>query len=194
MKFEFKTSFFLVLLFLFDHDNIFFLAYLFIFIHELTHILTSNLFGLRARKIIFNIHGLKAEITNFNLLASSKKFVILISGPLMNLFIAIIYKFIIKDFPLAKINLYIFLFNLVPIYPLDGGRILILALKKFYPLDINKNKLFIRLNRLMIFILFIMGIAQFIFFMPNFSLLIVSIYLWYLNKILFVDLIYELYF
>lgn len=166
----------------------FFCVWIFVVIHELSHVLVAKFFGLQIEKIIFSLIGAKAVIKNFNLTIAWKKFWILIAGPFANLFLAIIF-FSQNNFFVGA-NFSLFIFNLLPIYPLDGGRILILILKKFSA----GKKFFLKLNRFMIAILFLFGILQFILFFPNLSLLAIAIYLWRVNKLSAVNLIYELYF
>ncbi|MCD8027880.1 MAG: hypothetical protein LUF02_04290 [Erysipelotrichaceae bacterium] len=59
---------------------------------------------------------------------------VILSGPCSHIFIYICLQilpvFIYKDY-LLTINKYVFLFNLLPIYPMDGGRLVGLILESF---------------------------------------------------------------
>ncbi len=52
-----------------------------------------------------------------------KKLIIASAGPLVNVIFGIIF-YILKNETLTYINILIFIFNMLPIYPLDGGRII----------------------------------------------------------------------
>lgn len=185
MKFEFKKSFFLVLLFLLDMSRLkkFIIIFICLLIHEIAHILMGKLFGLRTKKIICGLFGFRAKILDFNLLSSRKKFWILIAGPSINFGLWLLCN----NLTLKEINLFIGSINLLPIYPLDGGRIFILILKKFF---FNRaNKLFMRLNKIMVFLICILGTI-----FQNLYLLSLGFYLFLINKILLDELIFELYF
>ena len=54
----------------------------------------------------------------------------LLCGPFINLICFIFFLFI-KEPLLAKINIYILIFNLLPVYPLDGSKLLLLFLSYF---------------------------------------------------------------
>ena len=59
----------------------------------------------------------------------------LLCGPFINLICFIFFLFI-KEPLLAKINIYILIFNLLPVYPLDGSKLLLLFLS--YVIDYQK--------------------------------------------------------
>ena len=103
-----------------------FLCYfmLLILVHELGHILISLIFKWNIEKIIILPFG---GLTKYNELINRpliEEFLIAVSGIIFQ----IIFYTIIKDYIdykyFSAINYFIILFNLIPIYPLDGSKIL----------------------------------------------------------------------
>lgn len=100
--------------------------------HELAHSYVAIRYGISIDSITLFVFGgvaqMKAEPPN-----PKAEFWIAIAGPLSSLFLAVLF-FIVSvatvggvkalSFYLAKINLIISLFNLIPGFPMDGGRIL----------------------------------------------------------------------
>lgn len=112
---------------------------LFIIIHELGHLIVGILFGLKPNKLelmplgISISFGLDTREYNYKIrkgnLLSIKKIIIALAGPITNIIIALIYimtditSFGIQREYIIYSNLLISIFNFLPIYPLDGGRI-----------------------------------------------------------------------
>lgn len=119
--------FFLLTLFIFVTMGYFrFLVYfmLLIMIHELGHILISLIFKWNIDKIIILPFG---GLTKYNEIINKKlieEFLIASAGIIFQ----IIFYFLIKNYISYKyfsvINYFIIIFNLIPIYPLDGSKIL----------------------------------------------------------------------
>ena len=113
------------------------LFFLSILIHELAHSVVSKRNGLEVNKITLFIFGGIAELFE-EPHDAIMEFKIAISGPIASLLLALIYLsiyYLVKDnthyysitlltSTLAEINLLLFIFNLLPGFPLDGGRIL----------------------------------------------------------------------
>lgn len=104
-------------------------------LHEMGHFFTALLFGLKVDRIeIYPYGGLSIiEIPlNYSII---KEMIILINGPLMQ---QLTYLSLIRLFyqyaPIIRIYHYaILIFNLLPIYPLDGGKLLNLIFQKIIP-------------------------------------------------------------
>lgn len=102
--------------------------------HELSHALTARRFGLEMRGITLFIFGGVAEMSDEPPSAKAE-FWVAVAGPIASLVIAALF-FGVRvgvDWPiavaavvgyLATINVVLAVFNMIPAFPLDGGRIL----------------------------------------------------------------------
>ena len=118
---KFFLIFLLIIIFT-GRFNSFFPYFALLFIHELGHTLTGIILGYKLDKITFYPYG---GITTFNLplnIPLKEELFILVMGPIFQ----IMGYFILRNFfPFIKLYHYtLLIFNLLPIYPLDGGKIL----------------------------------------------------------------------
>jgi Zn-dependent protease len=122
-----------------------------VLLHELGHALTANVFGIHTSDIILLPIGGVARLDRIPN-EPKQELLIAIAGPLVNVVIAallILYlgqRAAVSDFDdlntprvamlskLASVNIGLVLFNLIPAFPMDGGRILrsILAMRMNY--------------------------------------------------------------
>lgn len=134
IKLNLNIFLFIVLFFITNQIEIYALIMIFALVHELAHLICGVLLGFKAdifRIMPFgfsiefktNIMDYNKKIIKSNIL-SIKKIIIALAGPLINFLIVIIGIICKLDSNIIYANLLIFLFNLIPIYPLDGGRIL----------------------------------------------------------------------
>lgn len=105
--------------------------------HELSHSVVSQHYGLRVRRIVLFVFGGISETTQ-ELPSPSIEFKVAIAGPLMSFALAVVFAILARSldtvpgwFPaagvcawLAVVNLALGIFNLLPGFPLDGGRVL----------------------------------------------------------------------
>ena len=114
--------FFLIIIILTGNFNYFIVYFSLLFIHEFGHAITRIILGYKLERIIFYPLG---GITIFNLpinIPLKKELLILIMGPLMQIFGYLILK---NFFSYIQVYHYtLLIFNLLPLYPLDGGKIL----------------------------------------------------------------------
>lgn len=155
---------------------------LFAFIHELGHMLAGLFLKLRPKELSFMPFGISIsfETYGYKRLLEIKKMLIAIAGPLTNIIILIITMISKIDTQLKQLivysNILIVMFNLIPIYPLDGGRILKSIIRLNYK-EIKADKIVNNLsNIIMILLTAISSIG--ILYLKNIAILFIIIYLW----------------
>lgn len=151
-KFEVGISFipFLIIILLSGLYKLFFTYFLITLIHELGHVIMARFFGVKVNKITLNIFGFNAQIEDIDYLAIYKQILIIMSGPLTYF----ISAFLIKELYINEVislvmyykalasNKYILIFNLLPIFPLDGGRLVKILLDKLFTYKNSKRILY----------------------------------------------------
>ena len=131
-----------------------------VLIHELCHSLVAKKFGAKVRGIILFIFGGIALIEDLPK-EPKKEFLIAIAGPMSNFVIAFICYLLMPLSPLfyilAYFNVLLAVFNLLPAFPMDGGRILrsLLARKKGY---IRATKIAAEVGKFLAILMGIIGI------------------------------------
>ena len=164
----------------------FFILFFVITVHEFSHILASKKGKVKCIKWSFLPVGQAAFIEDLVLQPPWKQTIILLAGPMSNFIIAAIgHLFIMIDHPYVQFflmsNIAIGIFNLLPIYPLDGGKILYGWLAH-YRGNLQAMKQMLYLSRKWIELLKVFGIIQIILYPFNSSLLFICFYLNYINK------------
>lgn len=166
--------------------NIYFIFLISILLHEIAHMIVGVCLGLKIKKIMFNPLGMCLEFIGYRENKKTiKKIIINLSGPLFNLIFAIIISYLNIEYKLKVdlfyTNLLLGIFNLLPIIPLDGGKVLkeILSIKFGY-----KNANIYSMNISKILLIFIsLSYSILIFKIKNIFLFFIIVYLWYLQII-----------
>lgn len=201
IKIDLKIFIFIIIFIITRQIEIYGMLMLFAFLHELGHLFAGILLGFKPQSLKLNALGLSvnfkvntkdynSKLKNGNILAV-KKLVIAISGPLVNfLLVFLFFLFNGKIFGIEKniliySNLLIGLFNLIPIYPLDGGRIIKNILHISSGLEDTYSYMSLISFVSIVFLTVFSSIM--IIYLKNIAILLIIGYLWYLviseNKI-----------
>lgn len=192
IKVDLKIFIAILIFLLTEQLNIYIVFMLFAIIHELGHVLTGIILGFKPKNIEVLPIGISAcfymqcddynKKINYANRFGLKKVIISCAGPITNFIIAIIFYFF--DFSIFNIsrefiiytNLIIGIFNLIPIYPLDGGRIIknILHIKIGLKESYKYTKIIANLSIIILTIFSSMAIL----YLKNISIVLILIYLW----------------
>lgn len=135
IKISFSFFALIILLICFNKTDILLISIISAITHELGHLIALIVFKINILEISFSILGgnIKKEI--FNKTNYKQDVLIYFSGPLFNLIIGIIFYILFNCshinllYNLFLINIFLFIFNLLPFYNFDGGKIIISLLK-----------------------------------------------------------------
>lgn len=169
-----KLSFFLLMAVLTALNMLgqFFIVLLLVFLHELCHIISAYVFGSVCNEITISPAGMCASL-DLDRLSLFQKIIVVLSGPLFNILFGIITG--------NEISIALGIFNLLPVYPLDGGRILSLTIG--YAIGtLRANRYVSSVSMAVCYLLVALGIIQLSLFMGNISLLVVGIYIFKINQ------------
>lgn len=199
IKIDLKIFLFLFLFFLTSQIEIYIILMIFAIMHELGHLIAGIILKFKPEEINLTPVGLRIsfiiepeeynkDIKNTRPL-NIKKAIIAIAGPTTNLIIATI-AIVIAKFNMNISNIYIYqlivysnvliaMFNLIPIYPMDGGRFLKEVLKIAFGNKKAYKITYITSKTILIILTAISSIA--ILYLENIAILIIIAYLWYLE-------------
>src|SRR5699024_9036138 len=111
-----------------------------VFIHEMGHYLAARFLEWEIDSVKFWFFGATMVTQEFNHRHLYEEIFVTISGPLQHIwiffFVTVFGEYIFPSHTvelILKFNLVILLFNLLPIYPLDGGRFVFLCSQLLLP-------------------------------------------------------------
>lgn len=194
MRFRIDLKIFILLLLFYLTKQIHIYAMLMIFamLHEMGHLVAGIILGMKPEKIEIKPFGFSIsfklttkdynkKVKKANLL-EIKKIIVALAGPITNLIIIMIALNITENLWQTLIiiytNILIILFNILPIYPLDGGRIL----KGILHIFLGRKKAIQYSDAISfttaVILTLIASIA--IFYLENIAIFFAIIYLWFL--------------
>ena len=196
IKVDLKVFLFFCIFLITKNIKIYSILMLFSLIHELGHLICGIFLGFKPEKMTILPYGLKISfnikvndfnkrIKNANIL-SVKKIVLALAGPITNLVCIIVTIFIKKYLRfdnylyenIMYANILIAIFNMLPIYPLDGGRIVRELSHIFLGLR-NSYKCTLIISEICLYIITAIS-SVLILYYKNIAIFIIVVYLWYI--------------
>lgn len=173
-----KIVFAIVLFFIFNNLNMYIIFLFFVIIHEMCHLIVGLIIGGKANKMYITPFGVSLEMYLYGKTKHLNKIIFYLSGPIINIILGFIFFYLKFDFKLVYTNFAIGLFNLLPILPLDGGKVLKEILTIVFDSQMS-NDIIIIFSK---FILSLLSLTYSILIIKikNIYILILLVYLWYL--------------
>ncbi len=130
------TVAFFVVCYLSGKSEFFVISYASMLLHELGHLAAAMYIGLEPSHISFHPFGVNLKLKNSIACTVIDDIILYLSGPLINLLLAMFFAFLYKprylyDYGFA-VNIMLFVLNMLPVYPLDGGAVLKKILNNFF--------------------------------------------------------------
>lgn len=142
--------------------------YLFVLMHELSHILVALILKVDVKEIELLPIGINAKYENK--ISLVRELIISLAGPIASILFAIGFENEVFVF----MNICIAVFNLIPIYPLDGGRIVQSTLKIMFGECVGK-KISYTITKFFLIILSLLSLF-FVAYAQNYYFIILTIY------------------
>lgn len=189
-RIDLKIFLFIILFYFTKQIEIYAMIMFFAILHEFGHLLAGLLLGMKPEKMEIMPYGVSISFRltpedynqkiGYGNRLELKKILVAFAGPITNFIMIVILLQINIDvfsgFMILYSNLLLILFNLLPIYPLDGGRIIKGILHMFFgKIKAEKYSNCISFTMLMI-VTFVSSIA--IYQLENIAIFLIVLALW----------------
>lgn len=174
IRIDLKIFIFLLIFYFTNQIKTYLMIMFFCIIHEIGHIIVGLILKIKLEKVEIMPFGLSASFgTNFDSLnIKIKEIFVTLAGPLTSLALAILCKTPEAIYS----NILILLFNLIPIYPLDGGRII----KAILHIKFGREQADNLINKISYITMIILTIISSIgvYYYKNLAIFMICIFLW----------------
>jgi stage IV sporulation protein FB len=142
------------------HFKQLFLLFFIVLIHELGHAVAAAFFSWRIKQILLLPFGGVAEVEEHGNRPFHEELIVTLAGPVQHLWLMGIAFFLWKAGFItdegwslfAHYNVALLFINLLPIWPLDGGKLLFLVLTRYFPFsEAHKKMIILSFAALMLF-------------------------------------------
>lgn len=187
---DLKIFLFIVLFYFTKQMEVYGVIMLFAFVHELGHLVAGLLLGMKPEKIELLPYGVSISFRltpkdyNKKIKCGNqlelKKILVALAGPITNAIVIALILYMKEDvfstFIVLYSNLLLILFNLLPIYPLDGGRMI----KGILHIFLGKMKADKYTNRISFVVLMMVTFAASIavYKFENIAIFLMVLFLW----------------
>ena len=184
VRIDLKILIFLLIFYFTNQLSIYLTIMLFSILHEIGHIAIGIILKMKPEKLEIMSFGISvtfdtnnnSENKNLNI----KETLVELAGPITSLILAMLavkvdFKYISKNDAIYS-NLLILFFNLLPIYPLDGGRILKGILKTRLD-SLRTNYLINKISYITMIILTVISSIT-VYYYQNIAIFFICIFLW----------------
>ncbi|XQY90856.1 M50 family metallopeptidase [Metabacillus sp. HB246100] len=135
-----------------------------VFIHEMGHAFSAHFFSWRIKSIMLLPFGGVAEVEEHGNRSLKEELIVVLAGPLQHLWLQgvafLLYSGMIiqsADYEMFTFyNLSIFFFNLLPVWPLDGGKLLFIFFSQFF--SYRKAHAYMMVTSVISLMIYIIGI------------------------------------
>ncbi|WP_255508024.1 site-2 protease family protein [Lysinibacillus sp. BW-2-10] len=144
-------------------------------IHEFGHILAAYFCKVKVERCVIMPYGGEIQLKGGIALSPKKQLIIALGGPIATLCCFLVIPFLdpLLAEPLIKIQLVLLAVNMIPVWPLDGGRIVLSFILMFYP----KARLFEMYLSVSLLLTILTIIITFIMLPKTLFLLVLSIFI-----------------